>query len=191
MLHTAFEQPVDQCQQVFRTVLSTLAEPLLPHRLPCLPPSLPKLSAASAALLYTLVDQEVTVWLPPLPADTLESLRFHTGLQICDDAAQADFILLSRGCPLPPLAGLKAGTAEYPDRSATLLIEVEQFNTQQIEGSGPGIPTSRRFGATDLPNDFWTQWQQNHARFPRGVDVILLAGEYIAGLPRSTRIQEG
>ncbi|WP_215781936.1 phosphonate C-P lyase system protein PhnH [Paludibacterium sp. B53371] len=191
MLHTAFEQPVDQCQQVFRAVLSALAEPLLPRRLPCLPPPLPGLSEASAALLYSLVDQEVAVWLPPLPADTLESLRFHTGLQICRDVAQADFILLTRGCPLPALTGLKSGTAEYPDRSATLLIEVEQFNTRQIEGCGPGIPACRRFGAVGLAADFWTQWQQNHTRFPRGVDVILLAGEHIAGLPRSTRIQEG
>ncbi|TDR82977.1 alpha-D-ribose 1-methylphosphonate 5-triphosphate synthase subunit PhnH [Paludibacterium purpuratum] len=191
MLHPAFKHPVDDAQQTFRSLLDALAQPLRLSALPCLPPALPGLSRGSAALLYTLIDRDVSLWLPSLPDDTLASLRFHTGMNLAANPAEADFLLLTAGTPLPPLSTLKAGSDAYPDRSATLLIEIEAFNQDQVIGSGPGIPHTRRFGADGLPGDFWHQWQANHARFPLGVDAILIADDRIAGLPRTTRIQEG
>ncbi|XLM21942.1 phosphonate C-P lyase system protein PhnH, partial [Chromobacterium piscinae] len=91
----------------------------------------------------------------------------------------------------PDLMSLKAGSAEYPDRSATLLIEVDGFTQQQVEGSGPGFAAPRRFGAAGLPASFWAEWQRNHARFPLGVDAVLISDTHVAGLPRSVRIREG
>ncbi|WP_047248307.1 phosphonate C-P lyase system protein PhnH [Chromobacterium subtsugae] len=188
---TAFTQPVDDAQQTFRALLDAMAAPLSPRALPILPPALPGLKAATAALLYTLADQEVRVWLPALPGDTVASLRFHTGMRVAELPEQADFIVIAAGMPLPDLMRLKAGSAEYPDRSATLLIEVDGFGEDQVEGCGPGFAAPRRFGAAGLPKDFWREWQRNHARFPLGVDAMLIADTHIAGLPRSVRIQEG
>ncbi|WP_199179911.1 phosphonate C-P lyase system protein PhnH [Chromobacterium sinusclupearum] len=190
-MHSAFVHPVDQAQQTFRAVLSTMAEPLLPQALPALPPALPGLKAATAALLYTLADQDVRVWLPALPSASVDSLRFHTGMRLTDLPEEADFIVIAQGMPLPDLASLKAGSAEYPDRSATLLIEVASFAEDQVEGSGPGFAAPRRFGAAGLPSGFWTEWQRNHARFPLGVDAMLISDTHVAGLPRSARIREG
>jgi alpha-D-ribose 1-methylphosphonate 5-triphosphate synthase subunit PhnH len=188
---TAFAQPVDDAQRTFRALLSTMAEPLLPRALPVLPPALPGLKAATAALLYTLADQDVRVWLPALPDDTVASLRFHTGMRLADLPEHADFIVIAAGMPLPDLTSLKAGSAEYPDRSATLLIEMDGFNQEQVEGSGPGFAAPRRFGAAGLSAGFWQAWQDNHARFPLGVDAVLISDTHIAGLPRSVRIREG
>ena len=109
---------------------------LQPQTLPALPAELPGLMPATAALLYTLLDQDVSVWLPPLPADTLASLRFHTGLRLATAPEQADFVVLPLGAPLPPLAALKAGEPEYPDRSATVLLETAGFNAEQVEACG-------------------------------------------------------
>jgi alpha-D-ribose 1-methylphosphonate 5-triphosphate synthase subunit PhnH len=190
MLHNAFEQPVHQAQQTFRCLLSAMAEPLLPRPLPVLPPPLPGLMAGSAALLYTLIDQEVSWWSPELPPDTLASLTFHTGTKRAATPDEADFVLVPRGHAMPDLAALKAGSVDYPDRSATLLIEVDDFDTQQVAASGPGIAGVRRFGANGLPRDFWRQWQDNHSRFPQGVDVLLISEQAVAGLPRSTALQE-
>ncbi len=39
-----------------------------------------------------------------------------------------------------------------------------------------------------MPGDFLAQWARNRAGFPLGVDLILVAGDRIACLPRSTRI---
>ncbi|MBV8680057.1 MAG: phosphonate C-P lyase system protein PhnH [Aquitalea sp.] len=191
MLQPAFDNMVHDSQRMFRHILTALAEPLLPQDLPQLPPALPGLLPATAAVLYTLIDQDVTLWAPALPDSTVASLRFHCGLQLAAQAEQADFILLPLGSTLPPLASLQAGSAEYPDRSATLLLEVADFTIDQVEASGPGIAGSRRFGAGQLPAGFWAQWQANHARFPLGVDVLLISASQLAGLPRSTLVKEG
>jgi alpha-D-ribose 1-methylphosphonate 5-triphosphate synthase subunit PhnH len=53
---------------------------------------------------------------------------------------------------------------------------------------GPGIPSERHVHALGLPSDFAAQWADNHASFPRGVDVFLSTATQIAGLPRTTRI---
>jgi alpha-D-ribose 1-methylphosphonate 5-triphosphate synthase subunit PhnH len=42
-----------------------------------------------------------------------------------------------------------------------------------------------------LPRDFAAIWQRNHALFPRGIDLILCAGNQLAALPRSVSIREG
>lgn len=189
-MRAAFSDPVHDSQRCFRAALAALAEPLLPQTLPALPAELPGLMPATAALLYALLDQDVSVWLPPLPADTLASLRFHTGLRLAAAPEQADFVVLPLGAP-PPLAALKAGEPEYPDRSATVLLETAGFNAEQVEADGPGFAAPRRFGVDGAPDGFWRQWRDNHARFPLGVDIFLICGERVAGLPRSTRVKEG
>jgi hypothetical protein len=40
------------------------------------------------------------------------------------------------------------------------------------------------------PLGFLAAWQANRARVPRGVDVILCAGERLAALPRTVAIAE-
>ena len=54
---------------------------------------------------------------------------------------------------------------------------------------GPGIERAAMIAPQPLPRHFVEQWKQNHARFPRGVDLILAAPECIACLPRTTRIR--
>jgi alpha-D-ribose 1-methylphosphonate 5-triphosphate synthase subunit PhnH len=44
--------------------------------------------------------------------------------------------------------------------------------------------------AAGLPGDFVARWAANHALFPRGVDLVLCAGERLAALPRSVAIEE-
>jgi alpha-D-ribose 1-methylphosphonate 5-triphosphate synthase subunit PhnH len=82
------------------------------------------------------------------------------------------------------------GSDEYPDRSATLIIEVTAL--RDIDGiaelSGPGIETIRRLEAPPLGLSFWTDLMELHQDYPLGVDVILMAPGAIAAVPRSTRI---
>ncbi len=42
-----------------------------------------------------------------------------------------------------------------------------------------------------LPADFIAQWAANHALYPRGVDMVLCAGDRLCALPRSVQIGEG
>ena len=40
-----------------------------------------------------------------------------------------------------------------------------------------------------LPGDFLAMAQANHELFPRGVDILLVAGSQMVGLPRSTKLE--
>jgi alpha-D-ribose 1-methylphosphonate 5-triphosphate synthase subunit PhnH len=55
---------------------------------------------------------------------------------------------------------------------------------------GPGIETTAILAISPLPANFVKQWDENRARFPRGVDLILANSDAIACLPRATRIRE-
>ena len=57
-----------------------------------------------------------------------------------------------------------------------------------IELSGPGIDGTAMLRATHGVPDFLDHLTANHALFPRGVDLILVAGDSIIALPRTTRL---
>ena len=143
-----------------------------------------------AAALLTLLDGDVSLAADLAPA-TAEWLRFHTGVRLTDRPEEADFVLVRRGCALPALAGLRQGEPAYPDRSATLLVEVAGFAARgPIEGSGPGLAFPRRSSDCGLPREFWLARQQAEARFPLGVDLLLFSAGEVMALPRSTRLTE-
>jgi alpha-D-ribose 1-methylphosphonate 5-triphosphate synthase subunit PhnH len=56
--------------------------------------------------------------------------------------------------------------------------------------TGPGIASEMRLEATGLPAGFWHGLRDNHALFPRGVDVLLAAGRQVAALPRTTSVAD-
>lgn len=189
MVERGFDAPVLAAQRVFRVVLAALAEPgrVLPFAPDCEPPG--GLDPAAAAIVLALADADTPLWLDPSLGDAADYLRFHTGAPLVAAPGEALF-LLARAGNRPPLAALDAGTAEYPDRSATLILAVGAL----VEGegwrlSGPGIAGARRCGADGVDGRFAEEWRANHARFPLGVDIVFAARDRIAGLPRSTRLE--
>jgi alpha-D-ribose 1-methylphosphonate 5-triphosphate synthase subunit PhnH len=56
---------------------------------------------------------------------------------------------------------------------------------------GPGLREPAILTVDGLPADFAERWRRNNALFPRGIDLILCAGDRIAALPRSVSVREG
>jgi len=183
-IHAAFSDPPRESQQVFRAVMNAMARPGLIMEVDAgfAPPA--PVNAAAAAVLLTLADFETPLWLDAAD-DTAQFLRFHTGARLIDDPAAAMFVLLTDPAGAPAFSTFAQGTPDYPNRSATLIIQVEAFG-QYWRLTGPGIDGQTRFSAAPLPEDFVQQWRDNHARFPCGVDVIFAGRGQIAALPRST-----
>jgi alpha-D-ribose 1-methylphosphonate 5-triphosphate synthase subunit PhnH len=180
-----FADPVLDSQASFRAVLEAMSRPGRIQRI--VPPAEcpPGLSPAAAAVLLTLVDADTTLRISAGEA-AAAWLRFHCGCRLVE--GEADFVL----DPAARLLDLRAGTEEEPERGATLLLEVAALE----EGAGwrlagPGIRDAHRLRVTGAPEGFLGDWSRSRARFPRGVDVILCAGDRIAGLPRTTAIEEG
>lgn len=187
----AWEDGVHDAQAGFRTVLKALAEPGSIQIVPVMLKGPGPLDAATAALALTLADFETPVWLSPaanVPA-VQSWLRFHCGCPLTGDPDAAEFAILAGRLDALELNNFAAGSMEYPDHSATLLIQVPSLNDGPVRVlSGPGIQGTRTLRVAGLPENFDAQWQQNTAGFPLGVDLVFCCGNAIAGLPRTTRI---
>jgi alpha-D-ribose 1-methylphosphonate 5-triphosphate synthase subunit PhnH len=207
-----FEDPVHDAQRVFRGVLEAMAHPGRVTRAGALTEAPALLHPATAALFLALADLDTPVWLQPQAnqdagttadhdagpsaglagGDALASwLRFHCGCPIAAQPAAAAFALVHTPLVMPPLAAFRLGDPEYPDRSTTLLIQIEGFAAAAggVTLSGPGIRDSQSFAPAGLPAGFWNEWRENAQLFPRGVDVIFVAGHDLAALPRTTLVR--
>ena len=190
-LTPGFADPVGQSQATFRAVLTAMAEPgrIMTLDLDLTPP--PALGPAAAAVALSLLDGDTALWLDPASRAALPSLRFHTGAPVVETPEQARFALVGDLARLPSLAAFDAGSDEYPDRSATVIIAVAALDAgETLRLHGPGIPDRRDLRVAGLPAGFRAEWRANHARFPRGIDVILTCGAQLACLPRSVQIEE-
>ena len=181
-----FADPVLDAQRCFRAVLEAMSRPGRVQRVPALPEVPPGLAPAAAAVLLTLVDADTPLCLAAGEA-AAAWVRFHAGARLVP-VAEAAFVL----DPAASLASLPAGSEEEPERGATLLLAVAGL----AEGSGwrltgPGIRDAHLLRVDGAPPGFLRDWTANRTRFPRGVDVILCAGDRIAALPRTVCIEEG
>ena len=190
---SGFAHQVFDAQTSFRAVMNALANPGRIETLAIRPHAPSRLAPALAAAALTLIDQDTPVFLDRGFAGEREiaaSLSFLTGCRFVDDPARAAFALIGEPGSAPDLSSFAQGTLEYPDRSTTLLFQVETLeNGGPMRLSGPGILGMRSLGADPLPPGFVDQLGANRSRFPQGVDLLLCCGDRLAGLPRSTRIE--
>lgn len=185
-LTPGFADPVADAQSCFRAVLDALSHP---GRVRCVPSveAPDPLCPAAAAVLLTLVDQETALWLDPAAATAFGWITFHTGAPAAEPAAAAFVLALS----LPDLTNVPAGTDEAPEESATVIVQVRSLDRgARFELAGPGLREPAVLAVDGLPADFAARWAANHALFPRGVDLLLCAGDRVAALPRSVSIRE-
>jgi len=94
----------------------------------------------TAAIALTLFDHDTPVWLDHLMAETSEVtkwLKFHTGAPVIADSSICSFALVGDACELPELDRFSFGTDEYPDRSTTLILQVESLT------EGPALRSQR------------------------------------------------
>jgi alpha-D-ribose 1-methylphosphonate 5-triphosphate synthase subunit PhnH len=184
-----FADPVRGAAESFRALLDAMARPgrIQPAGEGLAPPA--PLSPAAAAAALTLIDADAPVWLPPAlaggPAEAF--LRFNCSAPPAETPERAAFALGRWEDVAPALDGLPQGAPDYPDRAATLILEVAAL-TQEAGPrlTGPGIDGAARLDP-GLPPAFWAA--RARTVFPLGLDVILCAGAALAALPRSTRAE--
>lgn len=185
--------PVLDSQRIFRAALDAMAHPGRIVSVDAGGGALPPLHAATVAICLALVDLETPVWLDGA-ADTAEvraHLGFHCGCPLVDTPGQARFALIADAVSMPGLERFDAGTDEYPDRSATLIVQAHTLAAGTGRRlTGPGIASGARLDAPGLSARFWAGLRANHERFPRGLDVLLTAGRAVAALPRTTRLED-
>ena len=190
-----FADTISAPQSVFRSVLNALSQPGRQFEIPILPTGVPTaMPAGLAAIILTLADYETPLWLGEELAadeDVRQFLAFHTGAPITNKTSEATFALCTNAESLPDFEQFALGTLEYPDRSTTIIVAVEGFHGgQPFHMEGPGINGRASLAPVTLPKDFASRLVQNRVFFPCGIDLILVAGRTVVGLPRSINVVE-
>lgn len=178
------DDPVDAAR-AFRAALQAMARPGRIERAEGVTPPAP-LSAAAGALLLTLCDPETPLCLAgehDCPA-VREWLTFHRGTPFVGRGEAA--FAVGRWEALAPLSGWPIGTPDYPDRSATLIVEIDALEPSGMRLTGPGIETEAHLSLPEA-----RAFQANAALFPQGLDFFFTCGDRLAGLPRTTRVEAG
>lgn len=167
-------------QQVFRCLMTAFS---YPGRV------LPLEGADGRALrlvLATLVDGACSL------SDTHQLLeaddRRRLGARLCS-LELADFIVVPGAQMLEGTPRL--GSLENPEQGATVVLTVSSFgNGASLNLQGPGIDGEQALQVGGVDPAWWTQRAEWNAHFPLGVDFILVSGDAVAALPRTTRITQ-
>jgi alpha-D-ribose 1-methylphosphonate 5-triphosphate synthase subunit PhnH len=183
-LSGGFANQPAEAARAFRAALDAMSRP---GTIRCLggayPP--PPMSAAAGALLLTLADRATPLWLAPGhdSADIRDWIAFHTGAPATSDPRTAVFALGSWEALGDPTR-FAAGLPDYPDRSATLIVEMPALRPEGARLTGPGI-----HGEAFLSVPGIAAFAANRARFPLGFDTFLTCGDRVAAVPRSTIVE--
>ncbi|UXN59783.1 phosphonate C-P lyase system protein PhnH [Phyllobacterium zundukense] len=189
-----FSDAVFNSQEVFRALMDAMASPGRVIEIGNLAAAPSPISSVAASVAATLFDHDATVWCDKSitsSAAAIGWLKFHTGLELTSNPSDAQFALIGDLETMPSLESFAKGTSEYPDRSTTIILQVNGFNgPEELTLSGPGIENRQAFAPSKLPKMFVDQWTANRGAFPRGVDLIFAGKGALAALPRATRISK-
>ncbi|MDJ1008856.1 MAG: phosphonate C-P lyase system protein PhnH [Paracoccaceae bacterium] len=182
-LEGGFADPAREAAAAFRGLLGAMARP---GRIePCggaVPPA--PMSIAAGSALLVLCDPDTPLHLAG-PFDTAELgdwVAFHTGAPLAS-ASECRFAV-GPWEALQPLDRFAMGTPEYPDRSATLIVEMADLAAHGARLTGPGIETEAFLSLPEI-----AAFETNRRAFPRGLDFILTKGCHVAALPRTTKVE--
>lgn len=176
------DAPVEAAQS-FRKIMNVMARPGIIEELCVAVPPAP-LSTAAGSLLLTLCDAQTPIYLAGKfdNAAIKQWITFHCNSPFSD--AENSMFALGAWEDLQPLHDFPIGTPEYPDRSATLIVEMEDLTAGGAELSGPGIKDTHQLSLPEV-----TAFQKNAMLFPLGLDFYFTSGEKIAALPRTTKVK--
>ncbi|MEL6582965.1 MAG: phosphonate C-P lyase system protein PhnH [Pseudomonadota bacterium] len=183
-LEGGFADPARDAARAFRAALDVMARPgtietVVGGEAPA------RCSPAAAVLLLTLCDDTTPIYLAgEHDTDSLRAwITFHTAAPFT--GPEHAMFALGKWEALQPVSRFSIGTSEFPDRAATLIVEMDALTAQGATLKGPGIKDT---ATLSLPET--AAFQRNRAQFPLGFDCFLTSGDRLAGLPRSTLVED-
>lgn len=183
-LSGGFAAPAHDGARAFRALMEAMARPGTRQALSGATPPAP-MSQAAGVLALTLLDDTTPLhlagdWDRP---EIRQWIAFHTAAPVVS-AEEAAFAI-GDWASLQPVSRFALGDPAYPDRSATLVIEISSLDAKGTSLRGPGIKTT-----ADLPLPETAAFVENSGLFPLGFDCFLTAGSDVAALPRSTKLED-
>jgi alpha-D-ribose 1-methylphosphonate 5-triphosphate synthase subunit PhnH len=194
-LPAGFADKVLAAQSTFRSVMDALARPGSVQRIVAVAGAPANMMRGTAAIALTLFDHDTPIWLDSAmswTSDVANWLKFQTSAPVVADSSIASFALIGDAQNLPALDRFSFGSNEYPDRSTTVIMQLESLTEgSSLELRGPGIDGTIALRAAVQPPDLFERLAINQALFPRGIDFILVHDDSIVAIPRTTRVVAG
>src|ERR1700738_5063676 len=191
-LPAGFADKVLSAQSTFRSVMDAMARPGSVQRIQAVAGTPAAMMRGTAAIALTLFDHDTPVWLDSRMSETSDVakwLKFHTSAPVIADSSICSFALIGDPKGLAALDRFSFGSNEYPDRSTTLILQVESLTQgPAFQLRGPGIDGSALLRAAIQPLDLFERLAINATLFPRGIDVVLVHDDAIVAIPRTTRL---
>jgi alpha-D-ribose 1-methylphosphonate 5-triphosphate synthase subunit PhnH len=110
------------------------------------------------------------------------------------DPGQADFVWVAHANELPAFENLAQGNAQYPEQSATCVIQVTDFDTTPSSQawilSGPGVNGTAHLKLVGLSDNFVSLRRNSQVHAPCGIDFFFTHNDTLLGLPRSTQVKD-
>jgi alpha-D-ribose 1-methylphosphonate 5-triphosphate synthase subunit PhnH len=185
-----FQDPVSCSRDVFRSILDAMTHPGKVHSLKMEIEGPAPLHPATAAVCLTLIDYGSSLWTDLSgEGEALKWILFQCGCPLVLSPSAANFALVSGEVRAPFLGQFHMGDEESPERSATVIIQVESLTAGRARAlQAKGILTSERLRVKGLPDEFWQEWSTNRRLYPCGVDLILTSGKNLVALPRTAGV---
>ncbi|MEQ9487834.1 MAG: phosphonate C-P lyase system protein PhnH [Alphaproteobacteria bacterium] len=191
-LAAGLAEPVYDSQAVFRAVLNAFSRPgrIATVATGIEPPS--PVHAATAAIALSLFDLSTPYWIDPaLDGNAvIDYIGFHSGARPTETPNKSTFAILRGSDNAVAWDAFAIGTPDYPDRSTTLIIQVDDLREDgPVKLTGPGIKTEHHVRINGIDDAFWSSRHENAQLYPLGTDIILVAGARMICLPRTTRVE--
>ena len=129
-LPAGFADKVLSAQTTFRSVMDAMARPGSVQRIAAAVGTPTAMMRGTAAIALTLFDHDTPIWLDAAmseASDVAKWLKFHTSAPVVADPSICSFALIGDAKALPALDRFPFGSNEYPDRSTTLILQVESL----------------------------------------------------------------
>jgi alpha-D-ribose 1-methylphosphonate 5-triphosphate synthase subunit PhnH len=180
-LEGGFQNAPIEAASAFRQIMTAMARPgTICDVVGALPPA--PMSTAAGVVVLTLCDPDTPVFLAPEfdRPDVRAWITFHTGAPF---VAPSDAAFALGVWDELSLDAFGIGTPEYPDRAATLIVEMAHLAQSGAILRGPGIEKEAQLSLPDL-----AAFQSNAQLFPLGLDFIFTCESRLAALPRTTKV---
>ncbi|MGR3436239.1 MAG: phosphonate C-P lyase system protein PhnH [Shimia sp.] len=165
----------------FEALLWALSRPGMTRALP--PRATPD-EPVEARIAWALVDRECRTY----AADpTLAALLARTGASPAPLEA-ADHVFLGATDDRESAARIAQGSDLYPDDGATLVLRAGLGHGPRLRLTGPGVDGAIEVTVAGLPAGFWAA-RARAARYPMGCEIVLIDGDTVMGVPRSTQVE--
>lgn len=167
-------------QKIFRKILDSMARPGKINNLIDLQISPPQqLNRSSALIGFALLNSDVSFFSVNNSNEVNEYLKVNTSSIPSTSVEDADFVFISGKSMSEIIGNIKKGELEFPEDSATLIIDVDKIEKSPIDQScelilkGPGVKSEEILYIKGITDEIFQEIKNANSEYPLGIDVIL------------------